>query len=137
MNKSTTYKTNERKKKGIELASAYAEEMRQIVGSCCESVQNASSMTEAWNAIDRCYQDIEALRNNQKCTGSKSFALKNIVNNDVEGHTKYLQGINLPIMVNTVASDDNEFLPSGVCEMHIGEVNGIETVLITPDVIAI
>lgn len=129
MNKSTT--------ENIELASAYVEEMRQMVSSCCESVKDASSMTEAWNAIDRCYQDIETLRNSQRCTSSKSFLLKNVINNDVEGHTKYLQGINLPIMVNTVASGDSELLPSGVCEMHIGEVNGIKTLLITPDVIAI
>ena len=130
MSKSTT--------KNLELASAYAEEMRQMVSSCCESVKDASSMTEAWNAIDKCYQDIEALRNSQKCTSSKSFSLKHITATDsVDGHTKYLQGINLPIAVNAIISDNNELLPSSVCEMHIGEVNGVKTVLITPDVIAI
>lgn len=118
--------------KNIKLAVSYAEEMKVMVSSCCESVKDASSVTEAWGCIDKCYQDIEALRNHQKCTGSKSFSLKNVINNDVEGHTKYLQGVNVPIAVNCMVSDDNELLPSDVAEMHIGTVDGKTTLLITP-----
>ena len=59
-----------------------------------------------------------------------------ILTDDVDGHTKYLQGINLPIMVNSIGTD-NGCKPSKVCEMHIGNVNGNKVVLITPDIIAL
>ena len=77
------------------------------------------------------------MRNLQKCTGSKSFS---ILQDDIQdGHTKYLQGLNLPIMVNTIANNDNEndLIPSKVAEMHIGTVDGRITLLITPEIIAI
>lgn len=124
--------------KNIELASAYVEEMRQLVNSCCEDVKNANTASEAWNTLNKCYQDIEALRNNPKYADVNTFMLETIVGSDtVAGHTKYLQGINLPIMVNTVKKNDNELLPSDVCEMHIGKVDGVKTVLITPEIISI
>lgn len=59
-----------------------------------------------------------------------------ILTDDVDGHTKYLQGIDLPIMVNSIGTD-NGCEPSKVCEMHIGTVNDNQVVLITPDVIAL
>ena len=75
---------------------------------------------EAWEKVDRFYRDTEAMRNMQKCTGSKSFS---VVQEEVDGHTKYLQGLNLPIMVNTGWKTENLCIPSKVCEMHIGLVN--------------
>lgn len=54
----------------------------------------------------------------------------------VDGHTKHLQGIDLPIMVNSI-QENNGYVPSKVSEMHIGEVNGIKTLLITPEIIAL
>lgn len=49
----------------------------------------------------------------QKCTGSKSFS---ILQTEVDGHTKYLPGIDLPIMINSIF--ENETLISS-------EVSGI------------
>ena len=50
-------------------------------------------MPELWNRQQtKVYRDAEGMRNKQKCTGSKSFS---ILQGDVEGHTKFLQGINL------------------------------------------
>lgn len=66
----------------------------------------------------------------------ENIELPAILTDDVDGHTKYLQGINLPIMVNSIGTD-NGCEPSKVCEMHIGTVNGNQVVLITPDVIAL
>lgn len=82
----------------------------------------------------RFYRDAEAMRNRQKCTGSKSFS---IMQEEVSGHTKYLQGIDLPIMVNTIYETGDNFKPSTVCEMHIGMYDGKQTLLITPDIITL
>lgn len=61
-----------------------------------------------------------------------------IMTSDVEGHTKYLQGVDLPIMVNTIAEDNSDELkPSPVAEMHIGIVDGKQVVIITPQTIAL
>ena len=74
------------------------------------------------------------MRNRIKTTGAKSFSIKD---EDVEGHTKYLQGIDLPIMINSISNEDGSLSPSEVCEMHIGTVDGKLTVLITPDVVGL
>lgn len=56
---------------------------------------------------------------------------------EVSGNTEHLQGISLPIMVNTIWNSENQCAPSPVCEMHIGKVNGESVVLITPEVISL
>lgn len=125
--------TKKQKELNIELVSNYAEELKMLASSLCENVKDAKSMTDAWDKIDRFYRDAESMRNKQKCTGSKSFS---ILTNDVIGHTKYLQGINLPIMVNSIlANADDDYRPSKVSEMHIGLVDGVQTLLITPEYI--
>lgn len=91
--------TKKQQSMNIGLAVEYAEELKMLVSSLCEDVQDSESMTEAWEKVDRFYRDAEAMRNRQKCTGSKSFS---ITQEEVDGHTKYLQGLNLPIMINTV-----------------------------------
>lgn len=55
---------------------------------------------------------------------------------DVPGHTKYLQGIDMPIMVNSIGKG-NGCMPSAVAEMHVGMSNGNPVVLITPEIIAL
>lgn len=117
-------------KDNIDLASQYSEELRQLASSLCEDVKDSRNMTEAWKKIDMFYQSVEGLRNLQKCTGSKGFS---VLQDDVEGHTKYLQGINLPIMVNSVWESDNNCHPSPVCEMHVGRVDDRLVLLITPE----
>lgn len=126
--------TKKLKEMNIELASNYADELKMLVYSLCEDIKDSESMTDAWNKIDRFYKDAEAMRNKQKCTGSKSFS---ILTDDVDGHTKYLQGINLPIMVNTIWESEDNCKPSEVSEMHIGSVNGIQTLIITPEDISL
>lgn len=118
----------------IDLAVNYAEELKILVSSLCEDVKDSETMTEAWNKIDRFYRDAEALRNNQKCTGSKSFS---IYEDLVEGHTRYLQGLDLPIMVNSIWKTENYCIPSSVCEMHIAKVKDKLTLLITPEHISL
>lgn len=130
MNKSTF-------SKNIELAVSYIDEMNELISSCRESIKTAASVTEAWDAVDKCYQDLEAMRNRQKCTGSKSFPLKTVMSaGGVDGHTKYLQGIDLPIKINSIINENNELVSSDVSEMHIGNVDGIKTLLITPEIIS-
>ena len=104
-----------------------------LVSSAIEDISDSESMTDVWNKVDKFYKDIESMRSNQKCTGSKSFS---ILQGDVDGHTKYLQGINLPIMINSIFEND-DFIPSKVSEMHIGMVNGKQVLLITPQIISI
>ncbi len=124
--------TKKQRDMNINLAANFMEEIKMLASSVSEDISDSASMTEAWNKIDKFYRDIESMRNRQKCTGSKSFS---ILTDDVNGHTKYLQGINLPIMVNSIY-EDNKWIPSNVAEMHIGMVNGKQTLLITPSVLA-
>lgn len=125
--------TKTQKEMNIKLAIDFMEEIKMLASSAIEDVSDSENMTEAWNKIDKFYKDIESMRNNQKCTGSKSFS---ILQSDVDGHTKYLQGINLPIMINSIFEND-EFIPSKVSEMHIGMVKGKQVLLITPQFISI
>jgi hypothetical protein len=120
-------------KMNIQLATNYAEEIKMLASSLAEDVNDSTSMTEAWNKIDRFYKDVESLRNKQKATGSKSFS---ILNGDVDGHTKYLQGIDVPIMVNSISDGENS-RPSPVSEMHIGNVDGKTVLLVTPEIISL
>lgn len=53
---------------------------------------------------------------------------------DVDGHTKYLQGIDLPIKVNSII-EDGELKLSDVSEMHIADVDGVSTLIITPEIV--
>ena len=122
--------TKKQKEINIDLAISYAEELKMLASSLCEDVKDSKSMTEAWNKIDIFYRDAESMRNRQKCTGSKSFS---IMQEEVKGHTKYLQGLDLPIMVNSVWESENHCIPSEICEMHIGTVDGKLTLLITPE----
>lgn len=124
--------TKTQKEMNIKLAIDFMEEIKMLASSAIEDVSNSENMTEAWNKIDKFYIDIESMRNNQKCTGPKSFS---ILQGDVDGHTKYLQGINLPIMINSMFEHD-DFIPSEVSEMHIGMVKGKQVLLITPEIIS-
>jgi hypothetical protein len=126
--------TKKQREMNIELATNYAEELKMLASSLCEDVKDSSSMTEAWKKIDNFYRDAESMRNKQKCTGSKSFS---IMQEEVEGHTKFLQGIDLPIMVNTIWETENHCIPSEVSEMHIGMIDGKQTLLITPECIVL
>lgn len=122
--------TKKENEMNIELAANYTEELKMMISSLCEDVKDSSCMTEAWTKIDNFYRDAEAMRNRQKCTGSKSFSIQQ---GGVGGHTKYLQGLDLPIMVNTIWDSESKCYPSAVCEMHIGDVDGRLTLLITPE----
>lgn len=125
--------TEKQREMNIKLAVNFMEEVKTLASSVTEDVADSKSVTEAWNKIDNFYRDIESMRNKQKCTGSKSFS---ILYDDVNGHTKYLQGIDLPIMVNSIFENDI-FMPSEVSEMHIGMVNGNRVLMITPEIISL
>lgn len=112
-------------------AIAFAEEMKQLILSLCEDVPDAKSADDAWDKIDRCYHDLEALRNSGPYDGQESFSA---LTGDVPGHTKYLQGIDLPIRVNSII-DDGQLHPSEVSEMHVGDVDGTTCLLITPEIV--
>lgn len=59
-------------------------------------------------------------------------------NFQMEGHTKYLQGINVPIYVNSIQQSNGITIPSEVSEMHIGKLdNGTEVLFITPAILSI
>ena len=127
--------TKKQKEESIKMAINYGEELKMLVSSLCEDIKDSTSMSEAWKKIDRFYKDAESMRNNQKCTGSLSFS---IMQEDIsEGHTKYLQGLNLPIMVNSIQSENGDLLPSKTAEMHIDSIHGKQVLLITPEIISV
>lgn len=117
----------------VKLAVDFMHEIQAIAASTAEDVLDSENITEAWNKIDKFYKDMESMRNRQKCTGSKSFS---ILQDDVDGHSKYLQGIDLPIMVNSIV-ENGKFVPSKVSEMHIGLINGCQTLIITPEILSL
>lgn len=125
--------TEKQRETNIKLAENFMEEIKMVASSVMEDVSDSKSMTEAWNKVDKFYKDIESMRNKQKCTGSKSFS---ILQNEVDGHTKYLQGIDLPIMINSILENET-LVPSEVSEMHIGMVNGNQTLIITPEILSL
>lgn len=125
--------TEKQRKMNIKLAVDFMEKIKMLTSSVTEDVSDSESMTEAWNKIDKFYKDIESMRNKQKCTGSKSFS---ILQTEVDGHTKYLQGIDLPIIVNSIFENDN-FTTSEVSEMHIGMVNENQALIITPEILSL
>lgn len=125
--------TEKQRETNIKLAVDFMEEIKMVASSVIEDVSDSKSMTEAWNKVDKFYKNIESMRNKQKCTGSKSFS---ILHNAVGGHTKYLQGIDLPIMINSILENET-LIPSKVSEMHIGMVNGNQTLIITPEIISL
>lgn len=125
--------TKKQREMNVGLAVEFMKEIKMLASSVTEDISDSKSMTEAWNKIDRFYNDIESMRNRQKCTGSKSFS---IMLDDVDGHTKYLQGINLPIMINSIL-ENNSVIPSNVSEMHIEIVDGRQALVITPEIISL
>ena len=125
--------TKNQREMNVKLAVDFIHEIQAIAASTAEDVLDSENITEAWNKIDKFYKDMESMRNRQKCTGSKSFS---ILQDDVDGHSKYLQGIDLPIMVNSIVENGN-FVPSKVSEMHIGLVNGCQTIIITPETLSL
>ena len=125
--------TKNQREMNVKLAVDFIHEIQAIAASTAEDVLDSENITEAWYKIDKFYKDMESMRNRQKCTGSKSFS---ILQDDVDGHSKYLQGIDLPIMVNSIVENGN-FVPSKVSEMHIGLVNGCQTIIITPEILSL
>ena len=125
--------TDRQREMNVKLAVNFMEEIKMLASSVTEDVSDSESMTEAWNKIDRFYKDIESMRNKQKCTGSKSFS---ILQTEVDGHTKYLQGIDLPIMINSIFFFFY-FTTSEVSEMHIGMVNENQVLIITPEILSL
>lgn len=125
--------TKNERRNNIEQALLYAKSLQSHAASLVEDIRDSESMTEAWKKVDLFYRDIEAMRNHQKCTSSKSFS---ILTDDVDGHTKYLQGINLPIMVNSYCDENGNYVPQKIAEMHIGNVGGEEVLLMTPEIVA-
>lgn len=125
--------TENQREMNVKLAVDFMHEIQAIAASTAEDVLDSESITEAWNKIDKFYKDMESMRNRQKCTGSKSFS---ILQDDVDGHSKYLQGIDLPIMVNSIV-ENGKFVPSKVSEMHIGLVNECQAIIITPEILSL
>ena len=121
--------TKKQREMNVGLAVEFMKEIKMLASSVTEDISDSKSMTEAWNKIDRFYNDIESMRNRQKCTGSKSFS---IMLDDVDGHTKYLQGI----MINSIL-ENNSVTPSNVSEMHIEMVDGRQALVITPEIISL
>lgn len=125
--------TKNQREMNVKLAVDFMHEIQAIAASTAEDVLDSENITEAWNKIDKFYKDMESMRNRQKCTGSKSFS---ILQDDVDGHSKYLQGIDLPIMVNSIV-ENGKFVPSKVSEMHIGLINGCQALIITPEILSL
>lgn len=101
------------------------EELKELARNLFNSISFAKDYDEALKRVDEFVLSVQSMRSPL----SKG--------EDVDGHTNHLQGIHVPIMVNSIYDKDGNSSPSAVSEMHIGEVNGSPTLLITPEVVAV
>lgn len=104
----------------------HLEEAKDLINSLSESIQDEPDIMVIQKKLHRCVKDIEYL--------TKSSPLSK--NKDTDGHTKYLQGIHLPIVVNSIQAG-SEWTPSEVAEMHIGTYNNEPALILTPEIISI
>lgn len=87
----------------------HLEEAKDLISSLSESIRDEPDIMVIQKKLHRCVKDMEYL--------TKSSPLSK--NKDVDGHTKYLQGIHLPIVINSIQTG-SEWKPSEVAEMHTG-----------------
>ena len=115
-------------------AKELLETMNKYVEEICKTLSNVDNTeNQEWHAMIE--ESMDVIRRN---FALKEFPASKIKDEDVEGHTKYLQGINLPIYVNSIYQSNGITIPSEVCEMHIGKLdNGEEAVLITPEIVSV
>ncbi len=107
----------------------HIEEAKNLINSLSEIIRNEPDITVIQviqKKLHRCVKDMEYL--------TKSSPLSK--NKDANGHTKYLQGIHLPIVINSIQTG-SEWKPSEVAEMHIGTYNDEPALILTPEIISI
>lgn len=104
----------------------HLEEAKDLISSLFESIQDEPDIIVIQKKLHRCIKDMEHL--------TKSSPLSK--NKDANGHTKYLQGIHLPIVINSIQTG-SEWKPSEVTEMHIGTYNDEPALILTPKIISI
>ena len=118
-------------KQNLKQANAIMDEIIQIANSVKEDVNDSESITEAWGKIEKFFFDMDRVRIKLPMTGAKSGIKESLL-----GHTKFLQGINLPIVVNSICDEYNNWQTSE-CEMRVGKIDGEDKVIITPYTISI
>lgn len=90
------------------------------------------------NAAKKIIEDIWNVKLDDNDTSNCQYNnIKRLCTTGADGHTVYLQGVDLPIMVNSIWDSDNNCIPSSVCEMHIGKENGRDVLLIAPSITAL
>ena len=57
-------------------------------------------------------------------------------NNEYEGNSLFLQGVSLPIVLNSICDEFGEWKTSD-CSIHIGKIDGEDKIIVTPDIISI
>lgn len=119
------------KKKDLKQTNATMDEIIQIANSVKEDVNDSESITEAWGKIEKFFFDMDRVRIKLPMAGAKSG-----ITEDLLGHTRFLQGVNLPIVVNSIVDEFNNWETSE-CGMRIGKIDGEDKVIITPDRISL
>ena len=104
------------------------EEIKELAVSAFESISESETESEVRGKLNCLYHDLECLYNQKSGMDSEKICG---LEDHITGHTKYLQGIYLPIMINSIRNVDG-LSPSAVSEMHVGTVSGEQVLLITP-----
>lgn len=115
------------KNKNTLLVTENFDELLSLVSSFQENLNECNDDKEKLKLATSFFNAINVL---QKQVISEHFS------GVFEGHSLFLQGISLPIVVNSICDEFGEWKTSD-CSIRIGKIAGEDRVIITPDIISI
>jgi hypothetical protein len=102
-------------------------ELMSLVSSFQKSMNECNEDNERLRIVSLFFKDINIV---QKNVSYQHFG------SEYEGHSLFLQGVSLPIVINSICDEFGEWKTSG-CSIRIGKVDGEDKVIVTPDIISI
>lgn len=115
------------KNKNTLLVTRTFDELLSLVSSFQESMNECNDEKEKLKIATSFFKDINVL---QKQVISEYFS------GEFDGNSLFLQGISLPIVVNSICDEFGEWKTSD-CSIHIGKIDGEDKVIVTPNIISI
>ena len=115
------------KNKNNLLVTENFDDLLSLVSSFQESMKESNDDNEKLKIVSLFLKDINVLQNQ---------VIAKYFYGEYEGNSLFLQGISLPIVVNSICDENGEWQTSN-CSMRIGKIDGQDKVIITPNVISI
>lgn len=116
---------NDEAKERVKIMSEYVEVICQHILKLKKA--DGGGNTELDETVDACVAMIK-----------NRFMMENAtLCGSIEGHTRYLQGLDLPIYINSIQQTNGITMASDVSEMHVGKYDDADALLITPSLVAV